>query len=117
MNQPWDYYFMAVMYIFAGIMHFIKPKIYMRVMPRFLPAHKALVFHSGIAEIITGAALFIPKLASAAIYGIIAMLGVFMLVHVNMIFDKKAAAGIPFWIVILRIPLQFGLIYWAYQYL
>ena len=117
MNEPWHFYFMAIMYIVAGVMHFIKPKIYMRVMPRFLPAHKQLVYNSGVAEIIAGAALFIPQLSAAAIYGIIAMLLVFMLVHVNMIFDKKAAAGIPFWIVILRIPLQFGLMYWAYGYL
>lgn len=117
MNQPWHYYLMAVIYIFAGIMHFIKPKIYMRVMPRFLPAHKQLVYYSGVAEIISGVALFFSQLATAAIYGIIAMLWVFMLVHINMVYDKKAAAGIPFWIVILRIPLQFGLMYWAYQYL
>lgn len=117
MNQPWHYYLMAVMYIFAGIMHFVSPKTYMRIMPRFLPAHKTLVYASGLAEIAIGAALFVPELKAFAIYSIIAMLLVFMLVHVNMLTSKKAGAGIPVWVLILRLPLQFGLMYWAYQYL
>ncbi|MBT8186259.1 MAG: hypothetical protein KJO73_01065, partial [Croceitalea sp.] len=52
-----------------------------------------------------------------SIYGIILMLLVFLLVHFYMLSSKKAAAGIPKWILILRIPLQFGLIYWAYYYI
>jgi len=40
----------------------------------------------------------------------------FFLVHFYMLTGKKAAAGIPRWVLILRIPLQFGLIYWAYWY-
>jgi len=117
MNEVWHYYLMAVMYIFAGAVHFIKPKMYMRVMPKYLPSHKTLVYLSGVAEIILGAALFIPQFKTIAIYGIIAMLAVFLLVHFYMLSSEKAAAGIPKWVLVLRIPLQFGLMYWAYWYL
>jgi uncharacterized membrane protein len=99
-------------------MHFIKPKIYMRVMPSYLPNHKALVYLSGIAEIALGIGLFTPSLKVISIYGILAMLLVFLVtVHFYMLTSKKAAAGIPKWILILRIPLQFGLMYWAWMYL
>jgi uncharacterized membrane protein len=108
---------MALMYVFAGVMHFIKPKMYMRIMPRYLPNHKFLVYLSGIAEIVLGLALCIPVLKTMAVYGIIAMLIVFLLVHFYMLTGKKASAGIPKWILILRIPLQFGLMYWAWWYL
>ncbi len=117
MNYPYDLYFMAGMYIFAGIMHFIKPKIYMRIMPRYLPNHKLLVLLSGVAEIVLGLGLCFPTTKNLAIYGIIAMLAVFLLVHFYMISGEKASAGIPKWVLILRIPLQFGLMYWAYFYL
>lgn len=117
MNSPLGLYIMAGMYILAGMMHFIKPKLYMRIMPRYLPNHKFLVLLSGIVEIVLGIALLIPETRAFSIYGIIAMLVVFLLVHFYMLSGEKAAAGIPKWILILRIPLQFLLMYWVYIYI
>lgn len=117
MNEPIGLYVMAAIYTVAGCMHFIKPKMYLRIMPRYLSNHKALVFWSGIAEILLGVGLCIPILKIISIYGIIAMLAVFLLVHFYMLSSKKASAGIPKWILILRLPMQFGLMYWAWMYL
>lgn len=116
MTDDWGLIGMAIMYIFAGIMHFIKPKAYLRVMPRFLPAHKALVFWSGVAEILLGIALFFEETRNLAIIGVVLMLVVFLLVHFNMLSGEKEAAGVPRWILILRIPIQFVLIWWAFYY-
>jgi uncharacterized membrane protein len=116
MTEDWGLNGMAIMYIFAGIMHFVKPKAYLRVMPRFLPAHKTLVFLSGMAEIMLGIALFIEALRNFAIVGIVLMLMVFLLVHFNMLRGEKEAAGVPKWVLILRIPIQFVLIWWAFYY-
>ncbi|WP_417235968.1 MauE/DoxX family redox-associated membrane protein [Bizionia paragorgiae] len=117
MTFPWHLYLMAAVYIFAGIMHFIKPKAYLRIMPRYIPQPKLMVSLSGIAEIFLGIGLCVPALKNLSIYGIIAMLIVFLLVHIYMLSGEKASAGIPKWILILRLPLQFGLMYWAYWYL
>ncbi|MGB5227419.1 MAG: MauE/DoxX family redox-associated membrane protein [Eudoraea sp.] len=117
MIHSWHYLLMSFMYILAGIMHFIKPKAYLRIMPGYLPNHKLLVTLSGIAEIALGLSLLSPKLKDLAIYGIILMLVIFLTVHFHMLSGKKASAGIPRWILLLRIPLQFGLMYWAYWYL
>ncbi|MGB5429306.1 DoxX family protein [Eudoraea sp.] len=117
MIYSWHYLLMSFMYILAGIMHFIKPKAYLRIMPGYLPNHKLLVTLSGIAEIALGLSLLSPKLKDLAIYGIILMLVIFLTVHFHMLSGKKASAGIPRWILLLRIPLQFGLMYWAYWYL
>ncbi|QLG44212.1 DoxX family protein [Costertonia aggregata] len=117
MTYPWHLYFMAGMYIFAGTMHFIKPKAYLRIMPRYLPNPKALVFWSGVAEVVLGVGLCFSSTKNISIYGIIVMLAVFLLVHFYMLSSEKASAGVPKWILILRIPLQFGLMYWAVWYL
>lgn len=117
LNSPWHLYLMAAMYIVAGIMHFVKPKVYLRIMPRYLPSHKLLVSLSGLAEIILGIGLCFPATKEASIYGILLMLAVFLLVHFYMLSSKKASAGIPKWILILRLPLQLGLMYWAWSYL
>ncbi|MDT0649043.1 DoxX family protein [Autumnicola edwardsiae] len=117
MYQPWHLYLMAGIYLTGGFLHFVKPKIYLRIMPRYLPAHKFLVLLSGAAEITLGAALLLEQTRNLAVYGIILMLIIFLLVHFYMLSSKKAAAGIPKWILMLRIPLQFVLMWWAWQYL
>lgn len=117
MSFPWHLYLMAFIYLIAGVFHFLKPKIYLRIMPPYLPAPKALVYASGAAEIILGIALLFPESKDAAVYGIIIMLAVFLLVHFYMLSSKKAGAGIPKWILVLRIPLQFFLMWWAWYYL
>ncbi|MEM7486879.1 MAG: MauE/DoxX family redox-associated membrane protein [Bacteroidota bacterium] len=117
MNYPWHLYLMAIMYVFAGIMHFIYPKAYLRIMPKYLPNHKLLVLLSGLAEIVLGIALCFEPTKNLAIYGIILMLLIFLLVHFYMLSGEKASAGVPKWILVLRIPLQFGLMYWAFFYL
>ena len=117
METPWHLYLMAGMYVVAGMAHFIFPKAYLRIMPRYLPSHKLLVILSGVAEIVLGIGLCFEETRNPSIYGIILMLIVFLLVHFYMLSGEKASAGIPKWILILRIPLQFGLMYWAYFYL
>tara|TARA_R110002050_G_scaffold118467_2_gene235871 strand:+ start:4119 stop:4451 length:333 start_codon:yes stop_codon:yes gene_type:complete len=108
---------MAILYIAAGCFHFIKPKIYLRIMPRYLPNPKLLVYLSGALEILLGIGIWIPSLKTISIYTIISMLMVFLLVHFYMLSSKKASAGIPFWLLLLRIPVQFALMYWAFYYL
>ena len=117
MNYSWHFLLMSIIYILAGIMHFTKPKVYLRIMPRYLPYHKILVVLSGIAEILLGISLLIAPLKDLAVYGIITMLAIFLTVHFYMLSEEKASAGIPAWILFLRIPLQFGLMYWAFSYL
>ena len=117
MIYPWGLYLMAGMYALAGSLHFIYPQAYLRIMPKYLPAPKALVYWSGVAEIVLGTGLCFPETKNLAIYGIILMLAVFLIVHFNMLQGKKESAGIPKWILVLRIPLQFGLMYWAHSYL
>ncbi|MEM9001737.1 MAG: hypothetical protein AAGB24_15865 [Bacteroidota bacterium] len=117
MDNPWHLYLMAGMYIIAGGMHFIFPKAYMRIMPDYLPSHKVFIFWSGVLEIGLGILLCINRTRNLAIYGIIFMLTLFLLVHFYMLSSKKASAGLPNWVLLLRIPTQFGLMYWAYAYL
>ncbi|WP_273273629.1 hypothetical protein [Maribacter polysiphoniae] len=117
MEAPWHLFIMASMYIIAGIMHFIRPKVYLRIMPRYLPWPKLLVGLSGLAEILLGLGLCFTFSKEYCLYGILTMLVVFLWVHFYMLSSQKASAGIPKWILMLRIPLQFVLMYWAYGYL
>ncbi|PIX10368.1 MAG: hypothetical protein COZ75_01975 [Flavobacteriaceae bacterium CG_4_8_14_3_um_filter_34_10] len=113
---PWHQYVMAVLYILAGINHFRKPKLYERIMPPYIPARKSMVILSGIDEMVLGLMLLIPENQHIAAWGIIFMLTLFFTVHIYMLQEEKATMKMPKWVLVLRIPLQLVLMFWAYQY-
>ena len=116
-HYPWHLYLMAATYVVAGLMHFIRPGMYMRILPGYLPGHRFLVTYSGLTEIFLGFALCFVATKDFAIYCIICMLAFFLPVHFHMLFNKKASMGLPKWMLISRIPLQFALMFWAIWYL
>ena len=113
---PWHLYVMAGLYVLAGLMHFVRPKMYHRIIPDYLPYSKFLVYLSGVAEIVLGIALCFDATRRLSSFGILLMLAAFLPVHFFMLSNKKAAMGLPKWVLVLRIPLQFVLMYWAYSY-
>lgn len=113
---PWHLYFMASLYFIAGLNHFRNPKMYIKIIPDFFPNPQLLNKISGGAEIVLAIVLCIPFLTHYAAIGIILLLIAVFPANVNMLINKKASYGLPKWLLLLRIPLQFILIYWAYSY-
>ena len=99
----------------AGILHFAKPEIYEQIMPRYLPAHRELVYASGVTELLSGAGSLHPATRRpAGILGILTMLGVFP-VHVDMIVNNDRYEKVPMWAAWGRIPIQGLFIWWIYK--
>jgi uncharacterized membrane protein len=113
---PWHQYLMGLLFVIAGMNHFRKPKMYERIIPPYIPAHSSMVMLSGVAEMVLGFMIMNKNTQITAAWGIIIMLILFLTVHIFMLQNEKAAMKLPKWVLILRIPLQFGLIYWAYLY-
>ena len=61
-------------FVFAGLMHFAIPKAYRRIMPPYIPAHRAMVYASGVAEIVGGVGLMSRRRRRAAGWWLIATL-------------------------------------------
>ncbi|HEX9150659.1 MAG TPA: DoxX family protein [Flavobacterium sp.] len=116
MILPWHLYTMAFIYVLAGLNHFRNPRLYLKIIPPYFPNPKLLNSISGCAEILLGITLCIPATSKLAAWGIIALLVAVFPTHLYMYANDRAAMGLPKWILLLRIPLQLGLIYWAYQY-
>lgn len=108
-------YLMALLYIVAGITHFIKPDLYLSIVPPYLGYPKLLVVISGVFEIVFGLLLLIPSLRTWAAWGIILLLIAIFPANVYMAYSSKFYFLSP-WIRWGRLPLQFVLIWWAYQY-
>ncbi len=113
---PWHQYLIGALFVLAGANHFRKPKIYERIMPPYIKAIPTMVLLSGIVEMILGFMILTPESLAIAAWGIIIMLLLFLPVHIHMLQNKEAAMNMPKWLLIVRVPLQFGLMLWAYQY-
>lgn len=111
-----EVYIMGGMYVLAGIMHFIKPKIYLKIMPPYLPYHLPLVYLSGLFELVFGALVMYPDTQQIGAWGIITtLIGVFP-ANIYMLTSYR---GKNLWFKLalwLRLPLQGFLIYWAYTF-
>ncbi|MBI2721213.1 MAG: DoxX family protein [Bacteroidetes bacterium] len=100
---------MSLLYILAGINHFVHPDFYLKIMPPYIPFHRAMVVLSGICEFVFGALLLFRQTRKFAGLLIILMLVAFMTVHVQMIIDAYPTL----WLAVVRFAFQFVLIWWA----
>lgn len=110
-------YILAGLLIIAGILHFVTPKFYLKIMPAYLPAPSTLVILSGIAEIICGILLLIPPAQIIGAYLTIALLVAVFPANVEMSRKYFVRKKKGFWLSVLRLPLQIVLIWWAYQFI
>ncbi len=105
---------LGLFFIFAGSMHFLKPKFYVQIMPPYLPWHLGLVYVSGVFEIALGVMLLIPRTQPLAAWGLIALLIVVFPANLHMAVNTDLYPSIkPFWLW-LRLPLQLLPMAWAY---
>ena len=116
MNFPWHQYLLALVFVAAGVSHFKWPKVYRAIMPSYFPAHDTLIILSGMLEMVVGFMLISGGTSSIGAWGMLVLLVLFIPIHVHMLLEEKASLKLPKWVLILRIPLQFGLMYWAWQY-
>ncbi len=109
-------YLMAALYIFAGVMHFVDPEFFLKIVPPYLPFHLALVYLSGVAEIILGIALLIPRTRQLAAWGVIVLLIAVFPANVYHYTSGGAGMAIPESMLILRLFIQGLLVAWAWVY-
>jgi uncharacterized membrane protein len=109
---------LAIFFIGAGIMHFVIPDAYIRIVPPLLPAPGLLVFLSGIAEIMGGIGLLVPFTQRAAACGLVLLLIAVFPANIYMAAAHVPAPGIlgQSWAQWLRLPLQIPLVIWALRY-
>jgi uncharacterized membrane protein len=107
---------LTIFMVLAGVNHFRDPAAYVRIVPAALPAHLALVYASGVAEILGGLGLVLPATRRAAAWGLIALLVAIFPANVYMAIHHLPLGGRvpPAWVLWARLPLQLPLIAWAW---
>lgn len=117
LKQLLSIYGIAVLFITAGILHFVAPSMYVRIMPRLLPYPKELVYLSGAFEVIGGLGVIPSKTRRIAGYGLIALLLAVLPANIQMLLNARATDSSRWLLMLLwlRLPLQFLLIAWVYK--
>ena len=104
------------LFIAAGLYHFIRPEFFMRIVPPYLPFHYPLVLISGMAELLLGIGLLIPKTSRPAAWGLIALLTAVFPANIHMAMNPDLYSDIHPIVLWLRLPLQGLLMLWAFKY-
>jgi uncharacterized membrane protein len=102
-------------FVFAGTMHFVIPATYESIMPDYLPAHRALVYASGVAEIAGGLGAIVPRTRKAARWLNIATLLAVFPANLHMAIHPERYKQIPGGRAALfaRLPFQAVFLAWA----
>ena len=105
----------SIFYVGAGIMHFIRPDLYLKLIPPYLPWPTALVQTSGFFEILGGLGLLAPQTRRAAAWGLVALLVAVFPANLYMATNpvEAGAAAIGPAIRWGRLPLQVVFVWWV----
>ena len=107
----------AIVFVIAGLLHFVMPRFYLAIMPRWLPSPLVLVYLSGVFDVLGGAGLLLPTVRTAAAVGLILLLVAVFPANVEMLRSAQARGASTLFIVAcwLRLPLQALLMWWVWR--
>lgn len=113
MSHRRDLALVTVPFAVSGVIHLVRPGVFERIVPRFLPRHRELVLASGVAELVCAAAVLarptrrIGALASAGLLAAVFPANVQMAADVV---RSRRASPVYKTGAVARLPLQWPLI-------
>ncbi len=107
--------FIFLWFFLGGIAHFVFLDAEMRIVPPWFPWPRTAVLASGVFELLGAAGLLWPPTRRLAAWGLFALTIAVTPAHVYMLQQPQLFPSIPYWALVLRLPLQLallGLIAW-----
>lgn len=104
-----DIKFLAALFVGAGVLHFVRPEPFEKIVPKPLPYKKELVYASGVVEIAAGAMLLNPRTRRLGGLTAAGLLAAVFPANVQMAADGVRSKRAPSWYktgVVARLPLQ-----------
>jgi uncharacterized membrane protein len=96
-------------FFIGGIAHFAVTDVEMRIVPPYIPWPRAAVLVSGVFELLGAAGLLYGPTRAAAGAGLFLLTLAVTPAHIYML-QQPQMFGVPYWILILRLPLQVALL-------
>ncbi len=106
---------LAALFVGTGTLHLIDPEPFVAIVPEVLPSPRALVYASGVAELLGGLGLLDRRTARPAGWWLIATLVAVFPANVGMALAPERHPNIPEALLWARLPLQAVLIAWVHR--
>ena len=97
-------------FFIGGIAHFVATDAETGIVPPWVPCPRSMVLISGVFELLGAAGLVWPRSRRAAGWGLFALTIAVTPVHVWMLQRPDLFPAIPYWALVLRLPLQAALL-------
>jgi uncharacterized membrane protein len=107
--------FVFLWFAIGGAAHFLATSMEARIVPPYLPWHRAIVLITGLFELLGAAGLLYRATRRAAGIGLFALTILVTPANVYML-QRHDSFAIPLWILIARLPMQvalLALIWWS----
>lgn len=114
---PISFYILSCIFLVSGISHFVTPFAYIRMIPTWIPSHKAIVYTTGFLEIILAIMLLIPEWQFFSTSCIFCLLCIYLLIHIRIVYYPISYIGIPKWILYFRLLIQILLLLFVFNLL
>ena len=85
---------LAVAMVAIGVLHFVAPAGFLRIVPAALPAPLMLVYVSGVFEVLGGVGLLVPRVRRAAGLGLVALYVAVFPANINMAMNHLSLDGV-----------------------
>jgi len=116
MPLPLDAKVLVAIFGVSGVLHLAKPETYEPLMPSFVPAHREVIYASGVAELLCAAGLLHPRTRRLAGYTSAALLVAVFPGNVKMADDARHTRSTKFKAIAFgRLPLQWPMIRAAWR--
>ena len=102
--------FVVIWFFVGGIAHFLFVEAQMRIVPLYIPWPRAVVLVSGVLEIAGAVALLWLPTRKLAAWGLFALTLAVTPANIFMLKEAALFPTIPYWMLVLRLPLQAGLL-------
>jgi uncharacterized membrane protein len=111
MPLPWDAKVVVGVLAVSGTVHLLRPETYEPLMPDFVPAHREVIYGSGVAELVCAAGMLQPRTRGLASSAAAALLVVVFPGNLKMADDARRSRSTRFKaIAYARLPLQWPMI-------
>ena len=117
-GAPWA---IAIIFAVAGVLHFVAPRRYEQIMPRWIPAtgpvgRRALVLASGAFEILGALGVVYGPTRAAAGWGLVLLLAAVFPANVEMLGAARRARASRWALALLvaRLPMQALMMWWVW---
>lgn len=107
----------AAFFAIAGVLHFVVPAFFERIVPPWVPNARLAVQLSGIAEVAGAVGLLFARSRVATGWGLIALLVAVFPANVQMLQLARASDARAWYVAMLwaRLPLQALLVWWVWR--